>query len=431
MPHIIDDQQDAWANYEKSSEELTKNADLLLQDIGHVISQYMGQPAVRMNGYVAGSFRQMLGAKLLADTAQVSQVDQDNVHLMGQYAKLLKDQWKSHVAYVKKVLQAKKEEMKKQGWVNLLFEAVVTAVAVGAAVAAAVAMGPLVAGIAVAATALFPVSRMIGEYHQATTGEDGDRYDFIKNGFVYAFGKSNGEIAYQVADIGLSIVGSTSALNEFSKVFGVASAKELKIGGLSFVKSVLSAETSGEVKSIVISKSKDILSNARNNIKATWTSKVTVHSLFEGADQTTVLNNASKSMADNFKLVTAAKGDFSQMGEVFKSIRSANSILHNPVIKEHAARKEVIQTITKSFGEAYGKETLKKGAEKAADQYVIDPLLEKGLGIPEEPTSVSGKFVQYAGEKWGKKFGEGVFNLGKTDIITHNPFVRSVLEGAH
>ncbi|KRL08781.1 hypothetical protein [Schleiferilactobacillus perolens] len=85
----------------------------------------------------------------------------------------------------------------------------------------------------------------------------------------------------------------------------------------------------------------------------------------------------------------------------------------------------------KVFSEAYGKETLKKGVERIADKYVIDPFLEKNLEIPEKPTSVSGKFIQYGGEKWGEKIGKGVFNLGKTDIVKHNPFVRSVLEEAH
>ncbi|KRL08056.1 hypothetical protein FD09_GL001702 [Schleiferilactobacillus perolens DSM 12744] len=426
MPHIIDDQQDAWANYEKSSEELTKNADLLLQDIGHVIGQYMGQPAVRMNGYVAGSFRQMLGAKLLADTAQVSQVDQGNAHVMRQYTKLLKDQWKSHVAYVKKVLQAKKEEMKKQGWVNLLFEAVVTAVAVGTAIAAAATIGPLLAGLALAATVAFPAGRIVGDLGQAITGKDAVKFDPIQGWFNKRFGEKNGAIAYQVADFGLSIVGSTSALNEFSKVFRVAGAKELKLGGLNFAKSVLSAETSGEAKSILISKSKDILSNARSNIKATWSSKVTVHSLFEGADNA-VVSNASKSLADNARLVTAAKGDFSKMGDVFESIRYSNSVLYDPVIQKQVVRQE----IAKGFGKAYGKETLKQFAGKVENQYVIDPILENSLGIPNDPTSLSDKFIKHEGEKWGKKFGKGAFNLGKTEITTHNPFVRSILEGAN
>ncbi|MFT8412505.1 hypothetical protein [Schleiferilactobacillus perolens] len=54
-------------------------------------------------------------------------------------------------------------------------------------------------------------------------------------------------------------------------------------------------------------------------------------------------------------------------------------------------------------------------------QYIIDPILENGLGIPNAPASLSDKLIKHEGEKWGKKFG-------KTEIVTHSPFVRSVLE---
>jgi hypothetical protein len=61
-------------------------------------------------------------------------------------------------------------------------------------------------------------------------------------------------------------------------------------------------------------------------------------------------------------------------------------------------------------------------------QYIIDPILENGLGIPNAPASLSDKLIKHEGEKWGKKFGKGAFKLGKTEIVTHSPFVRSVLE---
>lgn len=50
------------------------------------------------------------------------------------------------------------------------------------------------------------------------------------------------------------------------------------------------------------------------------------------------------------------------------------------------------------------------------------------MGIPNAPASLSDKLIKHEGEKWGKKFGKGAFKLGKTEIVTHSPFVRSVLE---
>jgi hypothetical protein len=48
-------------------------------------------------------------------------------------------------------------------------------------------------------------------------------------------------------------------------------------------------------------------------------------------------------------------------------------------------------------------------------------MVRNGLGIPNAPASLSDKLIKHEGEKWGKKFG-------KTEIVTHSPFVRSVLE---